>query len=253
MRPIYEETFTVKAEDCDAFGRLKPSALLHYVQEVSGNHAQMLGAGWDQLQEKKLFWAIIRHRVSMTRLPAAGEVITLQTHPMPTSRVAYPRATTALDKKGNVLFRSHALWVLMDIESRAMILPGKSGVPVEGVLLGNELETPGSLSPKELSQCATRLVTAEDLDQNRHVNNARYLDWLEALLDEGFRKEHTMTEFSVCYLSEALLDQQIQLRWELSEEGILTADAHRQSTDVHGKNDRIFAARLHFSQCSVNQ
>ena len=253
MQSVYEETLTVKAEECDAFGRLKPSALLHYVQEISGNHAQTLGAGWDLLQEKKLFWAIIRHRVSMTRLPAAGEVITLQTHPMPTSRVAYPRATTALDENGNILFRSHALWVLMDTESRAMILPGKSGVPVEGVLLGDELETPGSLSPKELAHFASRLVTAEDLDQNQHVNNARYLDWLEALLDEGFRKENTMTDFSVCYLSEALLDQQIQLHWELSNEGILTADAHRQNTDVHGKNDRIFAARLQFSQCSVNQ
>ena len=242
----YRRTYTVCPQHLDCFGRLKASALLYFIQEISGEHAAQLDAGWDTLQEKHLFWAIIRHRVQITRLPEAGETITLETWPMPTTRVAYPRATAAYDAGGNELFRSHAMWVLMDTESRAMVLPGKSGVPVDGILLGNEPDAPVSLLPKQLVNVHSRAVARSDLDKNRHMNKTRYLDWIDDLLPDGFRNGHCVKEISVCYLSEAREEQLLELRWELADDLILRAEAHRENTDVRGGNERIFAAQLRF-------
>ena len=152
MTQPYRHTYQISDIHLDCFDRVKPSVLLYFAQDIAGKHAGLIGADWDTLNEKNLFWAIIRHHIQINRLPVSGETITLETWPMPTTRVAYPRATVGYDQAGNVLFRTAAVWVLMNSQTRAMVLPGKSGVTVDGILCGNELARPGSLTPAVLEK-----------------------------------------------------------------------------------------------------
>lgn len=244
MEPIYKKRFTLSDMEVDCFGRLRLSTLLYLAQEVAGHHSELLGAGYDTLAQKGIFWAVTRHRVQITRLPVRGETVTVETWPMPTTRVAYPRSVVAFDAQGRELFRSVSLWVLMDAGSRAMVLPGKSGVTVEGMLTGTELDAPRSLAPKGMTDTVLRTVTYSCLDRNGHMNNTRYLDWVDDLLPARFHRDRTAREFVICYLSEALEQQQIRLDWALSETGCLQVDAHREKTDVSDGKDRIFTVQV---------
>lgn len=244
MEPIYQMQISVNELELDPFGRLKLSALLYFAQEAAGQHSALLGADYDTLAQKQLFWAVTRHKVQITRLPRRGETITLETWPMPTTRVAYPRSMVAYDAAGNELFRSISLWVLMDVENRSMVLPGKSGVEVAGTLRGNELALPHSLVPGTMTHSQERTVTYSCLDRNGHMNNTRYLDWVEDLLPSAFHAGHEAREFTICYASEALEGQSIRLNWELSAEGCLQVDAHRTQTDGAGKQTRTFAVQV---------
>lgn len=246
MTQPYRQTFEISDIHLDCFGRVKPSVLLYFAQEVSGKHAALLGADWETLNEKNLFWAIIRQHIQVTRLPVAGETITLETWPLPTTRVAYPRATVGYDENGNVLFQSMAVWVLMNTQTRSMILPGKSGVTVDGILCGNELALPGSLTPAKVDRIAYRTVGYAQLDRNLHMNNTRYLDWVDDLLPSGFHKDHPVQAFTVCYLSEALEGQTLSLHWELNEDNVLTVDTYRNRTDSSGSQERVFAAKIQY-------
>ena len=246
MEPIYRQTFLISDLHVDCFQRLKPSVLLYFAQEVAGHHAALLGTDWETLADKQLFWAVIRHRVQITRLPQAGETITVETWPMPTTRVTYPRATVAYDAEGREVFRTVALWVLMDTETRAMVLPGRSGVEVAGTLRGTELAAPGSLTPKPLHNTARRTVGYTVLDRNGHMNNTRYMDWIDDLLPSAFHAQHPVREMTVCYLSEAREGQALDLTWELEGGSVLQVDAHREKTDVPGAQERIFSAQILF-------
>ena len=240
----YRQQFTIEPTAVDRYKRLKISMLLLYVQEISGHHSDELGQTYAGLAQRGLFWAVIRNRVQITRLPVEGETITLKTWPMPTTRAAYPRATAAYDAEGKEIFRCTSLWVLMDIASRAMILPGKSGVEVPGVLRGNELAAPKSLMPKELREKVFRKVCFTDLDCNGHMNNARYLDWVADLLPSEFHREHPVQEFTLCYLNESLEADALDVNWEIDDTGTLNVDIHRGKGD--GDYDRIFAARISY-------
>ena len=240
----YSQTFTLTDLDVDCFCKLKLSSLLFYAQEVAGKHSALLGADYDTLAQKKLFWAVTRHKVQITRLPSLGETIIVETWPMPTTRVAFPRAMAAYDSQGNELFRSISIWVLMDLENRSMILPGNSGVNVGGLLTGNELSVPHSILPKSLCNSTQRTVTYSCLDRNGHMNNTRYLDWVADLLPSSFHREHTPRELLICYASEALEAQVLNLDWELTEDGILQVDAHRERTDVSQGTERVFSAQV---------
>ena len=243
---IHSQTFTLTDMEVDCFGRLKLSSLLYFAQEVAGKHCILLGADYDTLARKNLFWAVTRHRVQITRLPVRGETITVETWPMPTTRVAYPRSMVAYDADGNELFRSISLWVLMNAETRAMVLPGRSGVDVEGTLLGSELAVPHSLVPAVSDRCTHRSVTYSCLDRNGHMNNTKYLDWIDDLLTSQFHSTHSPREFVICYLNEALEGQQLCLNWVLAEDGCLRVDAHLSADSQETKPARIFSAQVLF-------
>lgn len=246
MPPIYTKQFLVQTSETDAFRRLKPSHILAYLQEAAGDHSALLGTGREELALRNLFWAVLRHRVQITRLPLAGETVTVETWPMPTTRTAYPRSTVAYDARGNELFRSISLWVLMDREQRSMVLPGKSGVQVEGLLRGSELAAPGSLMPGSFQRQTTRITRFTDLDCNGHMNNCRYLDWVADLLPGSFHKVHEVREFSVRYLSEIRENEEIALSWELNEDGHLTVEACRQGETEDAQHNRVFAVEMAF-------
>ena len=131
----------------------------------------------------------------------------------------------------------------MDIRNRAMVLPGKSGIDVAGTLRGNELSSPLGLPAKALRNRKYRTVSFTDLDRNGHMNNTKYLDWVDDLLPGVFHRDHRVKEFTVCYLNEALETQNLQLDWDFIEENCLYMDAHRDNGE---KTDRVFAAKILF-------
>ena len=237
MEPIYQQDFEITSLYVDRFGRLMPSKLLYIMQEVAGVHFSQLSMSYEALAEKGMFWAVTRHKVQISRLPMIGETIRIETWPMPTTRVAYPRSMVAYDEAGNEVFRSISLWVLMDLNTRNMILPGKSGISVLGTLRGLEPASPMGLPAKALRSHRDRWVNFTDLDRNGHMNNTKYLDWIYDLLPGEFHARHTVREFTVCYLSEAREGEEIHLHYELSDGPTLTVDAQRQGA-------HIFSAQL---------
>lgn len=238
--PIYRKQCRVTYLDTDCFDRCKPSSLLAFAQSTAGEHCELLGAGWELLQKRGLFWAVIRHRMQITRLPGDGEQITVETWPMPSTAAAFPRSTVAYDEKGSEVFRAVSLWALMDSESRALVLPGKSGVQVEGALLGSELAVPRGLMPLNAEESVLRRVQYSQLDRNLHMNNARYLDWVCDLLPAEFHKDHPIRDFTVCYISEAREGQAVALGRHLTDDGVLQVDARSES------GDRVFSAQVQF-------
>lgn len=235
---------TVSDLHCDRFGRCKPAFLLRFAQDAATSHCLELGTDWDTMAAKGYFWAVIRQRMEITRLPASGETVTVKTWPMPTSRVAYPRATAAYDAQGNELFKVMSLWVIMDRETRAMIRPDRSGVDVLGTTFGTELPAPTGLNFKELAEVSQRTVGFTELDINGHMNNTRYLDWLCDLLPSDFHKDHPVKAVTICYLSEALEGQHVQLRWEKGD--VLKVDGSVAKTDASSTSTKIFAAQVEF-------
>lgn len=245
MEFTFREQFQVTTAAVDCFGRLKPSMLLYYCQEIAGNHCIRLGTDYESMAAKNMFWAVIRQKVQITRLPRVGETITLETWPMPTTRTHYPRATVAYDAEGKELFKVLGLWVVMDLNTRTMILPKNSGVIVDGTIRGGELSVPGGITPRDLEGLYSRRVAFSDLDRNGHMNNTRYLEWMGDLLDSSFHRENAPKEISINYHAEAREGQMLHLNWKLEEENQLLVDALRQEPGDEQMH-RVFAAKVQF-------
>lgn len=243
MEPVYRQNFEISHIHVDRFGRVKPSVLLYFVQEAAGQHCSLLAVDHSVLSAKHLFWAVARNRVQVTRLPTLHETITVETWPMPTTKVAYPRSVVAYDSEGRELFRSISLWVLMDARTRAMILPGKSGIVVDGTLTGTELSAPHNIATRPMENTVTRTVSYTLLDQNGHMNNTHYMDWVADLLPSAFHEAHPVQEFTVCYTNEAREGDRVNISYTLSDGPTLTVDAQRNG---EAGAEKIFSAQILF-------
>ena len=238
----FEMNFTLPRERYDEQGILKPSAMLYMCQVAAGEQCKLLSLDWDTLQKRNLFWAVIRVRSQICRLPQFEETVRVVTWPMVTTRSAFPRTTEGYDKEGNLLFRVTNLWVLVDTVKRGMLLPGRSGVELDGIELGRELPLPGSIYPEELPNRTPRRVQQEDIDRNGHVNNTRYIDWMTELLGEAAPQ---LKDLHVVYHNEALLGDELVLCWEKTQDK-MALEILRSKADQPEKIDRIFAARAEF-------
>ena len=248
MELLYSQNFKILTSSVDRFGRLKPAIMLSYIQEVAGVHGSALGASYEALAQRGLFWAIIRQKVQITRLPREGETIRLETWAMPATRTYFPRSTVAYDPDGQELFRAISMWVLMDAGTRTMVLPGKSGVEVQGRLTGSELKAPGSLAPRELTHTTPRRVAYSDLDCNGHMNNTRCLEWIGDLFPSAFHKDHTPTEITVCYHSEGREGDTLLMHWKIPEGDAFQVDAFRDDESAQ----RVFTAQIRYGNLSTD-
>lgn len=245
MDLIYRKQYSIMDNCTDRYGRLKPSQILFFAQDAATSQCDIIGMDWPSMAARGLFWVITRTHVQIHRLPKKGDTVTVETWPMANTRVAYPRAMTMYDEQGQVLVQTISLWVLMDIEKRTMVLPGRSGLDFTGENRGGELPIPGGLVPCESDNCRYRTVAYTDLDINGHVNNTRYMDWVDDLTDSEFHKAHAPKEFTVCYLSEAREGQ--TLRQEaVYDPATNTFQAEFRREKEPGKFERVFAAKLQY-------
>ena len=73
MNKTYTESFQVRATDCDFERRMRLDALFIAMQEGGERHALSLGAGYDQMMARGLFFALALLLPSLPCLYLAGQ------------------------------------------------------------------------------------------------------------------------------------------------------------------------------------
>ena len=73
------------------------------------------------------------------------------------------------------------------------------------------------------------------------MNNTRYFDWMDDLLPSEFHEAHPFREFTICYHTEALEGDTLNLQWDILGGDTMQVDATRKNPD--GSESRVFSAR----------
>ena len=221
MEPVYETSFALRAPDTDFCGTWRPGAVFTAMQELGEAHSARLNVGYFELRKLNLAWVLTRTLLQVDRAPQFGEKITARTWPGKARHAIYPRYYLFEDEGGIPILRASSLWVLMDIRTREMVTGDAFGLPVfSQPPLPPPVENPGgiqAISGDLLSDA--RKVTFCDLDINRHVNNARYVDWLCDRFPYEWHEKYRLERLTVHFAGET--------RPEETLETVLTTDSAR--------------------------
>lgn len=212
MLKTYSQEFRIASYQADVSARIKPSAILELMQEMAGAHAELLGVGRSKLLPMNLAWVLTRVEVRMERYPLSGEIITVETFPMPNRRVFFPRYFIFRDSEGKQIGCAGSLWVVLDITTRKMA----NAAEIAPLLPENSDLTAPMGMPATVADCAGepeeahRIPVYTDLDMNGHVNNTRYLDWCCNALGIDVMRDHALMQFAVNYNQEILPEQAVR-------------------------------------------
>lgn len=180
MNRQYSETFIVRATDSDVQRRMRPAALFVAMQEGGERHAITLGAGYDAMMERGLFFALTRIHVRFVRAPRCGERVVHTTWPGVSNRFFCPRYHTFTLEDGTPLASAGALWVMLDVNDRKIVSPNAVDLHFPDT---SDIPSPIDLPTRlpHLGETTERFIRTpmySDYDVNGHVNNTRYIGYL---------------------------------------------------------------------------
>lgn len=181
---LYSQYFQTRHHEMDVDHLLRVQCICNYMEEAAGNHAESLGAGIDYLGEHDLAWVLVKMRLELTRRPGPGEEIRVDTWPVSIERVQFRRDFIMYDHNSVVMATAVTQWVVMGITSRKL---ERFPSYIEAMEPQNPplAQASGDIRippvPPEAPSGPSFPVRLADIDQNRHVNNGRYVDFsLEA-------------------------------------------------------------------------
>jgi medium-chain acyl-[acyl-carrier-protein] hydrolase len=190
------------ASDCDAERRVKLSALLRSIEEVSIADTTRLHMGREKTLDKGLLWVIGRLSLKINELPHYDDAVRLITYPEKREHVLFPRYYVLKSPLGKTYLEAEALWTLIDIHTRKPVNPKDYGILIRAFPFKKENEILPIVQPLPIEKTLTRKVLYSELDLNGHMTNTRYADWFVDLFAEELKAKN-LASFNLAFKEEA--------------------------------------------------
>ena len=191
---------------------MKVNALMQYLQESAACHAEQLGFGFADMNQRNCFWVLANLRLEISHEPKWMDRLTIRTWPSGHTRLTATREFVGTAGDGSESFRAGSEW---------MVLDRQSGRPQNLTRFGLNLPQTGL---KSLSAPLHRLKPAEGcirtyslqvpysaLDFNGHVNNTEYVRWALDGLSLQLGRPPQVRAVHVTYLAEAFQGNEIEV------------------------------------------
>ena len=208
--PKYKSEYTIRDHECDLNYNIRLTALWDIMQDCAYNHAGLLKFNHESMLKNGNFFALIRMSAKIKKYPKAGEKIIVETYPAGVHKLFCVRNYDVFDGSGEKLAEATSLWIIVDIKTSRPLRVNNAYPEQDIFKINYEGEIPAKLNADNEGEEVKR-VAAEfcDIDVNNHVNNSRYINWLE----NAIRPHNSpISGLTVNYLSETKLDEQLTIK-----------------------------------------
>ncbi|MDR2516926.1 MAG: acyl-ACP thioesterase [Spirochaetaceae bacterium] len=212
MKAVWQEDFPVRWRDVDRAGRLTLASTMEVFQEAAISHAEELGAGRAVMLADRQGWVLSRMSVVMDARPRWGDGLTVRTWPRGTDRLFAVRDYDIM-AGGGAIIRGRSGWLILDLDRRRPLRP-QSVVDKMPANEGRDAlsGTPAGLEARDgLAKTAERTARYSDIDFNGHMNNTRYISWLQDLAPPELLENAARLRLDVNYLAEVMPGECIEL------------------------------------------
>jgi acyl-ACP thioesterase len=162
----------------------------------------------------------------MEQRPCYGDTITVESWPRGSEKLFALRDYAIRGSSGKVLVRGRGNWLILDIEKRRPLRAKEimDSLPLNEGVNALSSAAPGLSAGENLKKTGDRLAGSSDIDYYGHVNNARYIQWIQDILDPELLDEADQMRLDVNYISEVLPGETVEL-WSGPVDGNLPPDA----------------------------
>jgi acyl-ACP thioesterase len=215
-----QETVPIRFGNVDRSDRLTLGAVFGFFQETAISHAASLGVGRDALAEAGQGWILSRISVFMESRPCYGDTVTVESWPRGWEKLFALRDYDMRDASGRPVIRGRSGWLILDIARRR---PIRVQQVMEKLPLNDGINAMAALSPslgarENLVKVGERRAGYSDIDYYGHVNNARYIQWIQDMLDPDVLDKADQLRLDINYLSEVLPGELVDL-WSAPMDG----------------------------------
>lgn len=233
---IYKKKYTVPYYESDVNGNMKLPSIFSVALQLSGEQSLALGVSDTWVKETYNYtWVVVEYEVDIQRLPKSNETVTIETFAKSYNKFFCYRDFVFYAENGDKLLTITSTFVLLDIESRKVvrvepeIIAPYQSEKLSKIVRGHQYS---ALNPDQSLACDYQ-VRFNDIDQNGHVNNSKYFDWMLDPLGFDFLTTYVPEKIHLKYIKEVLYGGKVTSRAEVvglqSFHEINTSDNHAQA------------------------
>ena len=238
QKGVCQIAFEITEEMTIGNGRMSIGALARQMQRITQIHFdQEAGLTGEELLDKGLSWVISWTNIELMRLPDKGEKIMLRIWPGKNKVNLYSRIYAMYTEAGEPLMTTSSLFLLMDQNTRTVAAQPAEMKIMNPVTVSGEPNLPKLQQkfPKIFRNQSLRIVSSDEIDYNGHLNNSRYLDWTEELLDEEFYAAQTPKTIWVQYAKELREGETAKLQYVWEEDVMYLRGVHNGEESFFAK------------------
>jgi acyl-ACP thioesterase len=241
MLNFWEGSFPVHFSAIDKSDRLTLAAAFDYFQEAAINHAEHIGIGREAMAQAGQAWILSRMSVVFARRPAYREPIVVRSWAKGWEKLFALREYDIRDASGNIIVQGSSSWIILDIEKRRPLRPQSimDALPLNKDLDGLLGGAVGIEAAKNLQKSGERRALYSDIDYNGHVNNIRYIEWIQDIADPELLENADKMRLDINYLGELKLGEVAEL-WTAPQEAASPALAFEGCREEQA----VFRAKL---------
>lgn len=180
------------------------------LQDASTFHADTIGYGAKEMDPLNAFWAVARLRVKIISPLQNRQSYRILTWPNPYDIAGIDRNYQVFDESNECIVEGMGKWVIVEKSSFSLIKPRdfiltkhQENNCTHKVFLDGYLRFNKSL--EILQAKVQRCVKTSEIDQNNHVNNVVYLDYVAHAVNASTKDAIRISEYQINY-SESLFN-----------------------------------------------
>lgn len=204
------EQYEIEYQNVDYYGEYKYADLLSKLSNLATKNAIEIGL-WNESFNGKYGWVLVKQTVKLIRPLIVGENLTVSTRAKGERKIQYFR-TYDLKVNNEVVGGVYSIWTLIDVEKRRIVRPQKVGITIpECEEYNSFVEKYEPLLELDTHKVTSRHVLYSDIDLNKHMNNARYLEWVMDLIHQEVLEKYFIGEMTMHYQKEIAPESNVDL------------------------------------------
>jgi|WetSurMetagenome_2_1015567.scaffolds.fasta_scaffold47679_2 medium-chain acyl-[acyl-carrier-protein] hydrolase len=220
--PVWREQFQVRSFDIGLNAVMRMGSVCGYLQEAAGHHANHLDLGYHYMQQQGKVWVLSKLFMEIKQLPGWGQDFYAETWPLGLERIFY-RRDYRIHNGNETMVSACSYWLLLDLKNRRPMVH-----PIDQAVLDSNAGKLAMEMPADSFHAVAgdlieeRMVKYSDIDQNRHVNNARYVEWIFDLVDQPVLEQGSPSFFAIEYKHEVKAGDTVSMYKTRLKNGKLT-------------------------------
>lgn len=168
---------------------LKLVSIFNFLQDVAAIHAESIGIGESFVFSNNLAWFVLKYRFELYENINDIMSLDIKTESRGLSRL-FAHRDFHFYNNDKLFARATSQWALVDLTSKKIIKPQDVLHLQNFEKRENDLNFDKIPTLPEITYKKTFQIRFDDIDINKHVNNANYLSWALESLNFDFRNKY---------------------------------------------------------------
>ncbi len=218
MEIVGTHTVNIHPFEVDFTDSITLPLVVNHLLNAAGCHANERGFGIQKLNKQNHTWVLSRLALELNERPKCGDTLRIYTWIESIMRSFTQRNFRFETGDGNIIGYARSIWAMIDTETRHPV--SLTGQGIENYLhqMDCPIERPGKIPVPEQTSLSSFVVAYSDLDINKHMNSAKYVEHVIDTLPIEVMEKTSPFRFEIEYIEECFWHEEIAIeKAEISE------------------------------------